>query len=77
MKYNEKQVNKELRGNSHEALFSGSIFENFIPNALSETNQIWIVSSISMVGAMLKILVLYVSWFTRKLTHGQTDAQTE
>ena len=59
-----KQVGKEERGNSHEALFSGwgSFFFNFIPNVLSETNQIWIISSISIDRGMLKI------WFC--VSHG-------
>ena len=44
-------------------------FYKFNPSAFSEMNQIWIVSSICIDGATLKILVLCVSWFTRKLVY--------
>ena len=54
-----------------------SVFSYFIPNALSEMNQIWIVSSICIDGATLTILVLCVSGFTRKLAPGQTDGRTD
>ena len=42
-----------------------------IPNALTETNQIWIVSSIRSDAENFGSV--YVSWFARKLTDGQTD----
>ena len=47
------------------------------PNAVSEINQIWPVSSICIDGAMLKILALCVSWFARKLRDRRTDRQTD
>ena len=40
-------------------------------------NQIWIVSRGSIDGAILKILVLCVSWFARKFVYRQTDRQTD
>ena len=58
------------------ALWGSFIYDNVIPKALSGTNQICIVCSISIDGATLRILVLCVSWFARKLTHGQTDGRT-
>ena len=54
-----------------------SILLHFIPNALSEMNLIQIVFSIVIDKATLKILVLCVSWFTRKLAHTRTDRQTD
>ena len=60
----------------HQPALRGSVFRGFFqfnPNALSEMNQIWINSSICLDGATLKILVLCVSWFARKLAHRQTD----
>ena len=66
MLYNERVVSSALWG---------SVFSIFYlnPKSLSEKNQIWIVSSIGIDGATLKILVLCVSWFARKLAHSQTD----
>ena len=60
----------------HQPCAWGSVFSSFVlfyPNALSEINQIWIVSSICIDGTTLKIVILCVSWFARKLTHRQTD----
>ena len=67
MLYNERVVLSALWG----SVFS--VFFSFNPNTLSEMNQIWIVSSICINGATLKILVLRVLWFSRKLAHRQTD----
>ena len=53
-----------------------SVFLHFIPNALSEMNQIWIVSSTCLDGATLKILVLRVLWLAHKIG-SQTDRQTD
>ena len=53
------------------------VYYKFNPNALSEMNQNWIVSRRSIDGAMLKILVLCVSWFARKLVFRQTDRWTD
>ena len=50
-----------------------NVFLYFIPNALLEMNQIWIVSSICIDKSTLKISVLCVLWFARKLAHRQTD----
>ena len=55
---------KELRGNSHEALFS-----ECAPIALSEHTKFGLSSSKIIDGATLKMLVLCVSWFERKLMH--------
>ena len=63
----------------HQPALQGSVFRGFFqfnPNALSEINQIWIDSSVCIDGATLKILVLCVSWFARKLAHRQTDGRT-
>ena len=64
----------------HQQALRGSFLEVFFfqfnPNALSEMNQIWIDSSVCIDGAMLKILVLCISWFARKLAHRQTDRRT-
>ena len=60
----------------HQPALRSSVFRGvfqFNPNALSEMNQIWIDSSICIDGATLKSLVLCVSWFARKLAHGETD----
>ena len=53
------------------------VFFKFNPNASSEMNQFWIDSSICIDGATLKMLLLCVSWFARKLAHRQTDSQTD
>ena len=49
----------------------------FIDNALSVTNQILIVSNISIDEATLRILVLCVSRFLRNVTYGRTDARMD
>ena len=36
----------------------------------------WTDSSICIDGATLETLVLWVSWFARKLAHRQTDGRT-
>ena len=69
MLYNDRMVSSALAWGS---VFS-VVFFKFNPDALSEMNQIWIVSSICIDGATLKIFVMCVSWFARKLAHRQTD----
>ena len=65
----------------HQPALRGSVFRDFFfqfnPNALTEINQIWKDSSACIDGATLKILVLCVSWFARKLAHRQTDGRTD
>ena len=43
----------------------------------SPTRQIWIDSRGSIDGGMLKILVLCVLWFARKLVYRRTDGRTD
>ena len=65
-----------IHGGSFLAFYS-VVFYKFNPNALSELNQIWVDSRRSTDGAMVKILVLCVSWFARKLVYRQTDGRTD
>ena len=58
----------------------GSVFRGYFliyPERFVGNEQIWIDSSICIDGATLKILVLCVSWFARKLAHRQTDRQMD
>ena len=54
-----------------------SVFSYFIPIALSEMNQIWIVSSICIEEVTLEIWALCVLWFARKLARRQTDRHSD
>ena len=81
----EKTINKTSKKRITRSFswgaFSFLFFAFFIifPNAWSKINQMWIVFSICIDGATLKMLFLCVLWFARKLaqTDRQTDKQTD
>ena len=55
----------------------GLVFFKFYPRIVrNEPNLDCFQHNYYIEGATLESLVLCVSWFARKLTHGQTDRQT-